>query len=235
MTSDDLKNYKRGRAPGAARQLSRPIASCRCRRRPPAAWCCSRCSTCWKASSSRPTIRHSTHLMVEAMRYAYADRAHLLGDPDFVKAPIAGLMSKRYAATLRAQHRPPARDAVGQDQGRRPGGLRRQQHHALFGGRPLRQRGRQHLHAQSQLRRRPDRRGHRRAAQQRARRFRRRARRAERLRAGRLRGQRAGPEQAAAVVDDADHRAARTASRSSSPARRAAAASSPRCCRCCST
>src|SRR5262249_34590139 len=43
----------------------------------------------------------STHLMVEAMRYAYADRAHLLGDPDFVKAPIAGLLSKRYAATLR--------------------------------------------------------------------------------------------------------------------------------------
>ena len=56
--------------------------------------------------------------MVEAMRYAYADRAHLLGDPDFVKVPIAGLMSKRYAATLRAKHRPPARDAVGQDQGR---------------------------------------------------------------------------------------------------------------------
>ena len=48
----------------------------------------------------------STHLMVEAMRYAYADRAHLLGDPDFVKVPIAGLMSKRYAATLARQDRP---------------------------------------------------------------------------------------------------------------------------------
>jgi len=45
----------------------------------------------------------SAHLMVEAMRYAYADRAHLLGDPDFVKVPIAGLLSKRYAATLRAK------------------------------------------------------------------------------------------------------------------------------------
>src|SRR4051812_12069860 len=45
----------------------------------------------------------STHLLVETMRYAYADRAHLLGDPDFVKAPIAGLLSKRYAATLRAK------------------------------------------------------------------------------------------------------------------------------------
>ena len=150
----------------------------------------------------------SVHLLVETMRYAYADRAHLLGDPDFVKAPIAGLMSKRYAASLRAQDRPPARHAVGQDQGRRSGRLRGQQHHALFGGRPLRQRRRQHLHAQPQLWRRPDRRGHRRAAQQRARRFRRRARRAERLRARRLRGQRARAEQAAAVLDDADHRAA---------------------------
>jgi gamma-glutamyltranspeptidase / glutathione hydrolase len=45
----------------------------------------------------------STHLVIEAMRYAYADRAHLLGDPDFVKAPIAGLMSKRYAAAVRAR------------------------------------------------------------------------------------------------------------------------------------
>jgi gamma-glutamyltranspeptidase/glutathione hydrolase len=45
----------------------------------------------------------STHLVIEAMRYAYADRAHLLGDPDFVKAPIAGLLSKRYAATLRSR------------------------------------------------------------------------------------------------------------------------------------
>ena len=43
----------------------------------------------------------SAHLLVETMRYAYADRAHLLGDPDFVKAPIAGLLSKRYAATIR--------------------------------------------------------------------------------------------------------------------------------------
>ncbi|MEA2980747.1 MAG: gamma-glutamyltranspeptidase / glutathione hydrolase, partial [Alphaproteobacteria bacterium] len=45
----------------------------------------------------------STHLVVETMRYAYADRAHLLGDPDFVKAPIAGLLSKRYAAAVRAK------------------------------------------------------------------------------------------------------------------------------------
>jgi gamma-glutamyltranspeptidase / glutathione hydrolase len=42
------------------------------------------------------------HLMVEAMRRAYADRAAYLGDPAVVTAPLARLMSKRYAATLRA-------------------------------------------------------------------------------------------------------------------------------------
>jgi gamma-glutamyltranspeptidase/glutathione hydrolase len=45
----------------------------------------------------------SVHLMVETMRYAYADRAKLLGDPDFVKVPVEGLTSKRYAAALRAR------------------------------------------------------------------------------------------------------------------------------------
>jgi gamma-glutamyltranspeptidase/glutathione hydrolase len=41
------------------------------------------------------------HRMVEAMRRAYADRAKYLGDPDFVKVPVAGLISKDYAAQLR--------------------------------------------------------------------------------------------------------------------------------------
>jgi gamma-glutamyltranspeptidase/glutathione hydrolase len=43
----------------------------------------------------------SLHLMIETMRRAYADRARLLGDPDVVQAPVRGLISKRYAATLR--------------------------------------------------------------------------------------------------------------------------------------
>jgi gamma-glutamyltranspeptidase/glutathione hydrolase len=42
----------------------------------------------------------STHLKVEAMRRAFADRAHYLGDPDFVKVPVAGLISRKYAAGL---------------------------------------------------------------------------------------------------------------------------------------
>ena len=42
------------------------------------------------------------HDMIEAMKRAYADRAVYMGDPDSVKMPIAGLLSKKYAATLRA-------------------------------------------------------------------------------------------------------------------------------------
>ncbi len=41
------------------------------------------------------------HRLVEAMRRAYADRAKYLGDPAFVKVPLAGLISKEYAAQLR--------------------------------------------------------------------------------------------------------------------------------------
>jgi gamma-glutamyltranspeptidase/glutathione hydrolase len=41
------------------------------------------------------------HLMIEAMKRAYADRAGYMGDPDAVTMPIAGLISKPYAASLR--------------------------------------------------------------------------------------------------------------------------------------
>src|SRR3989449_6138591 len=41
------------------------------------------------------------HLMTEAMRRAFADRAEYMGDSDFVKVPIAGLVDKKYAAQLR--------------------------------------------------------------------------------------------------------------------------------------
>jgi gamma-glutamyltranspeptidase/glutathione hydrolase len=43
------------------------------------------------------------HLEIEAMKRAYADRAYYMGDPAIVKMPLGGLMSKKYAATLRAQ------------------------------------------------------------------------------------------------------------------------------------
>ena len=42
------------------------------------------------------------HVMTEAMRRAFADRAEFMGDTDFVKVPIAGMISKQYANSLRA-------------------------------------------------------------------------------------------------------------------------------------
>jgi gamma-glutamyltranspeptidase/glutathione hydrolase len=54
----------------------------------------------------------SLHLLIEAMKRAYADRARYLGDPAFVSAPIATLIAKDYAAKLRAsidpEHATPA-------------------------------------------------------------------------------------------------------------------------------
>ncbi len=41
------------------------------------------------------------HLMAEAMKRAYADRSFYLGDEDFVKVPLQGLVSKDYAAKIR--------------------------------------------------------------------------------------------------------------------------------------
>ncbi|MEZ5287421.1 MAG: gamma-glutamyltransferase [Vicinamibacterales bacterium] len=44
----------------------------------------------------------NTHLIAEAMRRSFADRAQYLGDPDFVTTmPIARLISKEYGETLR--------------------------------------------------------------------------------------------------------------------------------------
>ena len=44
----------------------------------------------------------SLHHLIEAMKRAYADRAHYLGDPAFVDAPLATLLAKDYAAKQRA-------------------------------------------------------------------------------------------------------------------------------------
>ena len=42
------------------------------------------------------------HVMTEAMRRAFADRAEYMGDTDFVKVPIAGMIQKSYAERQRA-------------------------------------------------------------------------------------------------------------------------------------
>ena len=58
----------------------------------------------------------SLHVLIEAMKRAYADRAHYLGDPAFVSAPVATLVTKEYAAKQRASidldHATPWADAV---------------------------------------------------------------------------------------------------------------------------
>jgi gamma-glutamyltranspeptidase / glutathione hydrolase len=58
----------------------------------------------------------SLHVLIEAMKRAYADRAHYLGDPAFVSAPVATLITKDYAAKQRASidldHATPWVDAV---------------------------------------------------------------------------------------------------------------------------
>ncbi|WP_218240629.1 gamma-glutamyltransferase [Comamonas fluminis] len=56
----------------------------------------------WPMQQWGPNSAQSVHHMTEAMKLAYADRAEYLGDPDFVKIPLQGLISKRYASELAA-------------------------------------------------------------------------------------------------------------------------------------
>lgn len=43
----------------------------------------------------------TVHFLAETMRRYFADRAQYLGDPDFVKVPVSGLLNPRYIAGLR--------------------------------------------------------------------------------------------------------------------------------------
>jgi gamma-glutamyltranspeptidase/glutathione hydrolase len=49
-----------------------------------------------------PNNPTSWHLIAESMRLAYADRDQYLGDPDFVRVPVAGLMDSSYLASRSA-------------------------------------------------------------------------------------------------------------------------------------
>jgi gamma-glutamyltranspeptidase / glutathione hydrolase len=53
-------------------------------------------------SIARANAAQALHLMIEAMKRAYADRALFLGDPDRVANPVSLLTSKNYAAGWRA-------------------------------------------------------------------------------------------------------------------------------------
>lgn len=54
-------------------------------------------------AAAGPMSPRAIHLTASAMQRAFADRAVHLGDSDFVRVPVAGLISKRYAAEVRAK------------------------------------------------------------------------------------------------------------------------------------
>lgn len=54
----------------------------------------------WPLKDYGHNSAQTIHLMAEAMKLAYADRSEYLGDPDFVKVPLKGIMAKRYAEEL---------------------------------------------------------------------------------------------------------------------------------------
>ena len=107
----------------------------------------------------------SLHDMIEAMKRAYADRAVFMGDPDAVKMPVAGLFSKAYATSLRAEIGERATPSADIRAGKACR-FRRPQHHAFLGDRSRRQRRVEYLHAEFLVWPRPRCRGHRRTAQQ---------------------------------------------------------------------
>ena len=53
-----------------------------------------------------PLSAGALHLMIEAKKLAYEDRARYYADPDFAKVPVARLISKEYAATRGSLIRP---------------------------------------------------------------------------------------------------------------------------------
>ncbi len=60
----------------------------------------------------------AVHYQIEAMRHAYVDRNSSLGDPDYVQNPLERLLSKDYAAKIRAAIAP---DKAGISRDIRPG------------------------------------------------------------------------------------------------------------------
>ena len=153
----------------------------------------------------------SMHLIAEAYRRAYMDRAEYLGDPDYNPIPVAELTSKKYAAAWRAGisadsatpsasllrppgFLPPAPTT------RRHAPRRIERHHPLFSRRQRGQRRRRHHHPQRRLRLPRHRRLARLSAQRRDGRLRRQNGRAQSVRPHSGTGRRHRPRQAPAQL-----------------------------------
>ena len=104
MTLDDLKNYRAiERAPVRGTYRGHEIISMP----PPSSGGLHLVQMLnilegYRLRRSGPDSADSLHVLIEAMKRAYADRAVFLGDPAFAQIPAKGLVSKRYAAQLRA-------------------------------------------------------------------------------------------------------------------------------------
>jgi gamma-glutamyltranspeptidase / glutathione hydrolase len=103
MTPDDLKNYRAiERAPVRGRYRGYDVVSM-----PPSSSGGVLLIEMLNILEGYRDLGHDDarrlHLMIEAMKLAYADRAAFLGDPASVELPLARLTSRSYAAELRAR------------------------------------------------------------------------------------------------------------------------------------
>jgi gamma-glutamyltranspeptidase / glutathione hydrolase len=103
MTADDLKNYRAiERAPVRGRYRGYDVVSM-----PPSSSGGVILIEMLNILEGYHDLGHDDarrlHLMIEAMKLAYADRAAFLGDPASVDLPLARLTSRSYAAELRAR------------------------------------------------------------------------------------------------------------------------------------
>ena len=64
---------------------------------------CSTCSRRYDLKALGPQSAEALHLMIEAKKVAYEDRAKYYADPAFAPLPVAALISKPYAARRRGE------------------------------------------------------------------------------------------------------------------------------------
>jgi gamma-glutamyltranspeptidase/glutathione hydrolase len=105
MTLDDLRNYKPvWRAPVLGRYRNRVVISMP----PPSSGGVALIEMLNILEGYRlDQIQHNSttylHLLAEAMKHAFSDRAEYLGDPDFVQVPTQRLIGKEYATGIRGR------------------------------------------------------------------------------------------------------------------------------------